>query len=56
MRTAQELVREEFAVIETGDLALADTNVTPDYVNHRSASEPLPTRERGPDALEATAT
>jgi ketosteroid isomerase-like protein len=56
MTTAQQLVREQFAVIETGDLALADTNVTADYVNHRSASEPLPTRDRGPDALKATAT
>ena len=53
---AERLVRQQFAVIETGDPTLADTNVTADYVNHRSASEPLPTSERGPHALQVTAT
>ena len=53
--TAERLVREQFAVIETGDLALADTNVTTDFVNHRAGHEPLAARQRGPEALKATA-
>lgn len=53
---ARRLVRDQFAIIETGDLDLAASNVTPDYVNHRSVHEPLPARDRGPDAMKATAT
>jgi ketosteroid isomerase-like protein len=53
---ARRLVRDQFAIIETGDLDLATANVTPDYVNHRSVHEPLPARDRGPDAMRATAT
>ncbi|ONH26627.1 hypothetical protein BL253_24405 [Pseudofrankia asymbiotica] len=49
------MVREQFAIIETGDLRLADTNVTPDFVNHRAGHEPLAARRRGPEALKATA-
>ena len=41
---ARRLVREQFALIETGDLALAATNVTPGFVNHRSVHEPLAAR------------
>ena len=52
---AERLVREQFRIIETGDLDLADTNVPPDYVNHRSVHEPLAARSGGPDALKATA-
>jgi ketosteroid isomerase-like protein len=52
---AVRLVREQFAVIETGDGALADANVTAGFVNHRSVHEPLPAREQGPGALKATA-
>jgi ketosteroid isomerase-like protein len=55
-REAERLVREQFAVIETGSADLAAANVTADYVNHRSAHEPLPARGRGPQALLATAT
>jgi hypothetical protein len=50
----ERLVREQFRVIETGDLDLADTNVTADFFNHQSAHEPLPTRQRGPEGLKAT--
>jgi ketosteroid isomerase-like protein len=53
---AIRLVREQFAVIETGDLALAEANVTADFFNHRSAHEPRAARTRGPAALHATAT
>jgi predicted ester cyclase len=53
---AERLVREQFSIIETGDLELADGNVTPGYVNHRSVHEPLAARAVGPEALVATAT
>jgi ketosteroid isomerase-like protein len=49
------LVREQFSIIETGDLALADANVTADYVNHRAGHEPMAARGRGPEALKTTA-
>ena len=52
---AARLVREQFAVIETADLALAERNVTPDFINHRAAREPLAARGCGPAALHATA-
>lgn len=52
---AERLVREQFQVIENGDLELALTNVTADYINHRSVHEPLAARLRGPQALQATA-
>jgi ketosteroid isomerase-like protein len=51
---ADRLVREQFAVIETGDPALAQANVTPEFVNHRAGHEPLAARGRGPAALNAT--
>jgi ketosteroid isomerase-like protein len=52
---AERLVREQFRIIETGELDLAAANVTADFVNHRSVHEPLAARGRGPDALAATA-
>jgi predicted ester cyclase len=52
---AERLVREQFRIIETGELDLAEANVTPGYVNHRSVHEPLAARSGGPDALKATA-
>src|SRR6478735_2438175 len=52
---AERLVREQFRIIETGELDLADANVTPEYVNHRAVHEPLAARGRGPEALKATA-
>jgi predicted ester cyclase len=51
----ERLVREQFTVIETADLALAEANVTADFINHRAATEPLAARGRGPAALHATA-
>ncbi|MBV9922315.1 MAG: ester cyclase [Pseudonocardia sp.] len=53
---AERLVREQFRIIETGDLARAAGNVTADFLNHRSAHEPLAARGRGPAALAATTT
>jgi len=53
--TAEGLVREQFSIIETGELALADTNCTSDFVNHRAGHEPLAARQQGPEALKATA-
>ena len=52
---AERLVREQFRIIETGELDLADANVTPGYVNHRAVHEPLAARGQGPEALKATA-
>ena len=52
---AERLVREQFRIIETGELGLADANVTAGFVNHRSVHEPPAARGRGPDALKATA-
>jgi hypothetical protein len=51
----ERLVREQFTVIETADLALAEVNVTADFINHRALTEPLAARGRGPAALHATA-
>ena len=55
-RLADDLVREQFRIIETGQLELATRNVTGSYVNHRSVHEPLAARVGGPAALAATAT
>ena len=52
---AERLVREQFRIIETGELDLADANVTPGYVNHRAVHEPLAARGQGPEALKTTA-
>ena len=52
---AERLVREQFAIIETGEFERAESNVTPDFVNHRSATEPIAARGQGPSALQATA-
>jgi D-3-phosphoglycerate dehydrogenase / 2-oxoglutarate reductase len=49
------LVREQFSIIETGELSLADANCTSDYVNHRAGHEPLAARQQGSEALKATA-
>jgi hypothetical protein len=54
-REAERLVREQFRIIETGELDLAEANITPDYTNHRFAHEPLAARGGGADALKATA-
>ena len=53
--TAERLVREQFSIIETGELSLADSNCTSDFINHRAGHEPLAARQNGPEALKATA-
>jgi predicted ester cyclase len=53
--TAERLVREQFAIIETGQLGLAAGNVTADFANHRAATEPPAAGGDGPAALQATA-
>ena len=45
--TAERLVREQFAVVETGQLELAAGDVTADFVNHRAATEPPTARGQG---------
>lgn len=52
---AERLAREQFIAVETADLALAEANVGPDFVNRRAGHEPLAARGRGPTALHATA-
>ena len=48
MIVAEQLAREQqFRIIETVDLDLADGNVTADFVNRQSAHEPLATRGTG---------
>src|SRR4051794_32973665 len=56
VQLAERLVRDQFRIIETGELELATSNVTAGYVNHRSVHEPLAARAGGPAALAATAT
>src|SRR4051794_3702172 len=56
VQLAERLVRDQFRIIETGELELATSNVTAGYVNHRSVHEPLAARAGGPAALVATAT
>ncbi|WP_254544300.1 ester cyclase [Halomarina pelagica] len=48
------LAREHLRIVAAADFDAVDGNVTPDYVNHRSADEPMGTRQRGPDGLKAT--
>jgi ketosteroid isomerase-like protein len=50
----EQMVRRQFTIIETGDVASAAGNVTADFVNHRAVHEPPAARGRGPDALAAT--
>jgi hypothetical protein len=52
---AERPVREQCAVIETADLALAEATVSHDCVNHRAGHEPLAARQCGPLALHVTA-
>jgi len=51
---AELLVREHLNLTARGDVAAAEKNVTSDFFNHRSADEPMETRDRGPEALRAT--
>jgi predicted ester cyclase len=54
MTPAELLVREHLNLTARGDFALAETNVTRDFFNHRCLDEPMDARGRGPDALKAT--
>lgn len=51
---SERLVREHLELTAGGDINAVDANVTSDYFNHRSADEPLATRQRGPEGLKAT--
>jgi predicted ester cyclase len=50
----EAVVREHFRIVADGELAAMDDNVTADFVNIRSAEEPLTARQPGPDGLRAT--
>jgi len=50
----EHLAREHLRIFAAGDLDAVDTNVTSDYLNHRSIVEPLEARVRGPEGLKAT--
>jgi predicted ester cyclase len=52
--TAERLAREHLHLTARGDFDAVEANVTSDYFNHRSADEPMETRQRGPEALKAT--
>ena len=57
MATANEIeavIREHFRIVAAGDLTAMDDNVSADFLNVRSAEEPLAARRRGPDGLRAT--
>ena len=51
---AERVLREHLNLVARGDLDAVAGNVTSDYFNHRSADEPLATRQRGPEGLKAT--
>ena len=48
------LIREHFRIVEDGDFEAMNDNVTPDFVNIRSAEEPTAARQPGPAGLRAT--
>jgi hypothetical protein len=54
MPEAERLAREHLRIVAEGDEDAVAANVTPDYFNHRSADEPMATRQRGPVAVIAT--
>ncbi len=54
MGEVERLAREHLRLVADADLDAAEANVTPDYFNHRSADEPMDTRQRGPEAVKAT--
>jgi ketosteroid isomerase-like protein len=51
---AGRIAVEHLEIVARGDLEAVDGNVTEDFLNHRSAQEPLESRERGPAGLKAT--
>ena len=50
----EHVAREHLRIFAAGDLDAVDANVTADYLNHRSADEPLEARVRGPEGYKAT--
>lgn len=50
----EALVREHFHIVAEGKLDAMDDNVTADFLNIRSAEEPLAARRPGPSGLRAT--
>jgi ketosteroid isomerase-like protein len=50
----EALVREHFRIVADGEPDAMDDNVTADFLNIRSAEEPLAARHPGPDGLRAT--
>ena len=54
MHEAGRLSREHLRIVAAGDEDAVPANLTPDYFNHRSADEPMDTRQRGPAAVIAT--
>jgi len=51
---SERLVRDHLNLTANGDFAAVEANVTADDFNHRSADEPMETRQRGPEGLKAT--
>ena len=50
----ESAVREHFHIVAEADLEAIDDNVTADFLNIRSAEEPLAARQPGPAGLRAT--
>jgi len=50
----EHLAREHLRIFAAGDLDAVAAHVTADYLNHRSADEPLEARVRGPEGFRAT--
>jgi predicted ester cyclase len=51
---AEHLAREHLRIFADGDLEAVAGNVTANYLNHRSADEPIEARVRGPEGYKAT--
>ncbi len=54
MNTLECVAREHLRIVAAGDERAIAANVTTDYLNHRSADEPLAARQRGPAGLQGT--
>jgi hypothetical protein len=50
----ESALREHFRIVAEGELEAMDDNVTADFLNLRSAEEPLAARQPGPAGLRAT--
>jgi ketosteroid isomerase-like protein len=51
---AERLAREHLRIFAAGDMEAVAANVTSDYLNRRSADEPIEARVRGPEGFKAT--